>query len=192
MAYLILGLILFLGVHSVRIVADDWRTRTRSRIGEMQWKGLYSVASLIGFGLLVWGFSLARQQPLQLWNPPIAMRHLASLLTLVSFILLAAAYVPGNSIKAVLHHPMVLSAKVWAMAHLLANGNLAHLLLFGSILLWAVLDFTAARRRDRTAGTSYRPGSAGATAVTVIAGLAGWIVFALWLHGWLIGVRPLG
>jgi uncharacterized membrane protein len=192
MSYLILGLILFLGVHSVRIVAEDWRTQARSRIGEMKWKGLYSAASLIGFGLIVWGFGLARQQPVQLWNPPLAMRHLAALLTLGSFILLAAAYVPGNSIKATLHHPMVLATKVWALAHLLANGNLAHVVLFGSFLLWAVLDFTAARRRDRAAGTTYPRGSAGGTAITVIAGLVGWLAFALWLHGWLIGVRPLG
>ncbi len=192
MTYLILGLIIFLGVHSVRIVADDWRTQTRSRLGELPWKGLYSVASLIGFGLLVWGFGLARQQPVQLWSPPLAMRHLAALLTLVSFVLLAAAYVPGNGIKARLHHPMVLAAKVWALAHLLANGNLAHVLLFGSFLVWAVFDFSTARRRDRVAGTQYPPGSAGATAITVVVGLLAWLAFAMWLHGWLIGVRPFG
>ncbi len=192
MSYLIVGLILFLGVHSVRIVADDWRTKTIERLGLMPWKGIYSVASLIGLALLVWGFGLARQEPVQLWGPPLAMRHLAALLTLVSFVLLAAAYVPDNSIKAKLHHPMVLAAKVWALAHLLANGSLAHVLLFGSFLLWAILDFSAARRRDRAAAASYAPGRAGATAITVIVGLIGWVVFALWLHGWLIGVRPLG
>lgn len=192
MTYLILGLIIFLGVHSVRIVADDWRTQTRSRLGELPWKGWYSVASLIGFGLLVWGFGLARQQPVQLWSPAPALRHLASLLTLISFVLLAAAYVPGNSIKARLHHPMVLAAKVWALAHLLANGNLAHVLLFGSFLVWAIFNFIAARRRDRAAGTQYPAGSAGATAVTVLVGLVAWLAFAMWLHGLLIGVRPFG
>lgn len=192
MTYLILGLIIFLGVHSVRIVADDWRTQTRSRLGELPWKGLYSVASLIGFGLLVWGFGLARQQPVQLWSPPLAMRHLAALLTLVSFVLLAAAYVPGNGIKARLHHPMVLATKVWALAHLLANGNLAHVVLFGAFLVWAVFDFTASRRRDRVAGTQYPAGSASATAITVVVGLLAWLAFAMWLHGLLIGVRPFG
>lgn len=192
MTYLILGLIIFLGVHSVRIVADDWRTQTRSRLGELPWKGWYSVASLIGFGLLVWGFGLARQQPVQLWSPAPALRHLASLLTLISFVLLAAAYVPGNSIKARLHHPMVLAAKVWALAHLLANGNLAHVLLFGSFLVWAIFNFIAARRRDRAAGTQYPAGNAGATAVTVLVGLVAWLAFAMWLHGLLIGVRPFG
>ena len=192
MTYLILGLIIFLGVHSVRIVADDWRTQTRSRLGELPWKGLYSVASLLGFALLVWGFGLARQQPVQLWSPPLAMRHLAALLTLVSFVLLAAAYVPGNGIKARLHHPMVLATKVWALAHLLANGNLAHVVLFGAFLVWAVFDFTAARRRDRVAGTQYPAGNAGATAITVVVGLVAWLAFAMWLHGLLIGVRPFG
>jgi uncharacterized membrane protein len=192
MNVLILGLIIFLGVHSIRIVADDWRTRTVVRVGELPWKGLYSVASLLGMGLLIWGFGLARQQPLQLWSPPTSMRHLAALLTLGSFVLLAAAYIPGNAIKARLHHPMVLAVKVWALAHLLANGNLAHVLLFGSFLLWSVFDFTAARRRDRSGNIQYRRGNAGATAITVIVGLGAWLVFTLWLHGMLIGVRPFG
>lgn len=192
MSLLLLGLAIFLGAHSVRIVAEDWRTRTRSRLGGLRWKGLFSVVSLIGFGLLVWGFGVARQQPVPLWSPPAAMRHLAALLTLASFVLLAAAYVPGNSIKARLHHPMVLSVKVWALAHLLANGSLAHVVLFGSLVVWAVLDFAAAQRRDRSAGVSYPPGRAGATALTVLAGSVAWLVFALWLHGILIGVRPFG
>ena len=192
MTYLILGLIIFLGVHSVRIINDDWRTRTRARLGPHMWKALYSAASLLGLGLMVWGFGLARQQPVQLWNPPGGMRHLAALLTLLAFVLLAAAYVPGNGIKAYVHHPMVLAVKVWALAHLLANGNLAHVLLFGSLLVWAVLDYRAARQRDRAAGTRYAHGTTGATGITVAIGVGTWIAFALWLHGLLIGVRPLG
>jgi len=192
MTYLILGLSIFLGVHSVRIVADDWRTRTRAHIGALPWKGLYSTASLLGFALIVWGFGLVRQQPVQLWSPPVALRHLASLLTLLAFVLLVAAYVPGNIIKQRIHHPMVLGVKVWALAHLLANGNLGHVVLFGSFLLWAIFDFTAARRRDRRLGTRYAGGTAGATGITVALGVGAWIAFALWLHGLLIGVRPLG
>ena len=192
MTYLILGLIIFLGVHSVRIVANDWRTQTRARIGDLPWKGLYTVVSVLGFGLIVWGFGLARQQPVQLWSPPIGMRHLASVLTLISFVLLAAAYVPGNSIKERLHHPMVLGVKVWALAHLLANGNVAHVVLFGTFLVWAIVDFTAARRRDRVEGTRYPGGTAGATGITVALGVGAWIAVTLWLHGLLIGVRPLG
>ncbi len=192
MKLLLLGLFVFLATHSVRIVADEWRTQTRARLGELTWKAVFSLLSLLGLALIIWGFGLARQEPVQIWSPPLGMRHLASLLTLFSFVLLAAAFIPGNSIKARLHHPMVLAVKVWALAHLLANGNLAHLLLFGSFLAWAILDFTAARRRDRATGTRYRRGSAGATGITVLAGLTGWIVFAFWLHGMLIGIRPLG
>lgn len=192
MTYLILGLALFLGVHSVRIVADDWRSKMRARVGEPQWKGLYSVLSILGFGLIVWGFGLARQQPVQLWSPPAGMRHAASLLTLIAFVFLAAAYIPGNGIKARIHHPMVLGVKVWALAHLLANGNIAHVVLFGSFLAWAVLNFRAARQRDRIAGTTYPAGTAGATGITIAVGVGAWIVFALWLHGLLIGIRPIG
>lgn len=192
MTYLILGLMIFLGSHSVRIVADDWRTRTRSRIGALRWKGLFSLVSGIGLALMVWGFGLARQQPVQLWAPPVAMRHVAALLTLIAFVLLAAAYVPGNGLKARLHHPMVLGVKLWALAHLLANGNLAHVVLFGSLLVWAILDYSAARRRDQAQGTLYPAGTAGRSGVTVAMGVGAWIAFALWLHGLLIGVRPLG
>lgn len=192
MSYLILGLVIFLGAHSVRIVADDWRTQTRLRLGERVWKALFSVASVLGLGLIVWGFGLVRQQPVQLWSPPVGMRHLASLLNMIAFVLLVAAYVPGNIIKARLHHPMVLAVKVWALAHLLANGNVGHIVLFGSFLVWAVLDFRAARRRDRLAGTRYPPGTTGATGITVAVGVGTWIAFALWLHGLLIGVRPIG
>lgn len=192
MAYMVLGLIIFLGVHSVRIVADDWRTQTRSRIGELSWKGLYSVTSLIGFGLLLWGFGLSREQPAQLWSPPVAMRHMSLLLTLVSFVLLSAAYIPNNGIKGRIHHPMVLAVLLWSLAHLLANGNLAHIVLFGSFLLWSIFSFTAARRRDRAADTLYPRGRAGLTALTILVGLCGWVFFIFWLHGLLIGVRPLG
>jgi uncharacterized membrane protein len=120
------------------------------------------------------------------------MRHLASLLTLASFILLAAAYVPRNAIKARIGHPMVVGVKVWALAHLLANHTLADVVLFGSFLIWAVLDFRAARARDRAAGTKHLAGTLPGTAITVVIGLAAWTAFALWAHGAWIGVRPFG
>lgn len=192
MTYLIAGLVLFLGVHSVRIVADDHRTRWQKRIGEGAYKGIYSALSLLGFVLMVWGFGLARETPVVLWSPPTGMRHLAALLTLFAFVLLAASYVPRNHLKARLHHPMVLSVKVWALAHLLSNGNLAHVLLFGSFLAWSVVCFSAARRRDRAQSVTYPAGTATGTAVTVVVGLVAWAVFAMVLHGLLIGVRPMG
>ncbi len=192
MSMLIFGLVLFLGVHSTRIVADGWRSAMIARIGERPWKGLYALLSIASFVLIVWGFGLARQQPVQLWSPPVGMRHLASLLTLIAFILLAATYVPRNAIKARLHHPMVLAVKVWALAHLLATGNLAHMVLFGAFLVWAALSFRAARARDRAAQTVYPAGTAIGTVVTVVVGIAVWAVFAFWAHGALIDIRPIG
>ncbi|MEP6824642.1 MAG: NnrU family protein [Ramlibacter sp.] len=192
MLMLILGLVLFLGVHSTRIAADGWRNATIARIGALPWKGLYTVVSIAGFVLLVWGYGLARQQPVVLWSPPRGMNHLAALLMVFAFILLVATYVPRNAIKARLHHPMVLSVKVWALAHLLSNGNLADVVLFGAFLVWAVLSFRAARARDRLAGTVYAAGTATGTAITVVVGLAAWAAFAFWGHAVLIGVRPLG
>lgn len=192
MVYLILGLVLFLGVNSVRIVAEGWRTQTLARVGEGNYKGIYTVISLLGLGLIVWGFGVARETPTMLWMPPRGMRHVAALLTLIAFVLLAAAYVPRNAIKARLHHPMVLAVKTWALAHLLANGSLAHVILFGSFLAWSVANFIAARKRDRALGTSYPAGTLAGTVGTVVAGVAAWAAVAFWLHGLLIGIRPLG
>jgi uncharacterized membrane protein len=192
MLTLLLGLFLFLGIHSTRIFAEDWRTATIGKIGPLPWKGLYSVLSLLGFVVLVWGFRMARQETLVLWVLPSWMKHVTAVLMMVSFILLVAAYIPRNSIKARLHHPMVLAVKVWAFGHLLANGAAADVVLFGAFLLWAVLSFRAARQRDRANNTVYPPGNAISTTITIAVGLLAWSVFALFLHGPLIGVRPLG
>ncbi len=192
MSALILGLLMFLGMHSARIVAEGWRTQVIAQRGPGAWKGLYTVVSLVGFGLIIWGYGQARLTPVVLWNAPVWGRHLAGLLMLVALLLLAAAQVPGNGIKARVHHPMVLGVKVWALAHLLANNTLADVLLFGSFLVWAVLDFRSSRQRDRAAGTVYPPGSAARTAVTVVVGVGVWALFAFGLHLWLFGVRPFG
>jgi uncharacterized membrane protein len=192
MTYLAAGLVIFLGVHSVRIFADGWRTAQIARLGPGAWKGLYSVASIAGFVLIVYGFGLARAAPVLLWSPPVWTRHLASLLTLAAFILLAAAYVPGTNIKAAVKHPMVLGVKTWAIAHLLANGRLADVVLFGAFLAWAVLDFRAARQRDRAQGLAYPAVGAARDVIAVVAGIAAWGAFAFYLHGAWIGVRPFG
>ena len=192
MSYLILGLVLFLGIHSTRIVAEGTRTAFIAQRGEQTWKGLYTVLSLAGFALLVWGYGQARAQSVLLWAIPLWTKHVAALLVLLAFVLLAAAYVPGDGIKARLHHPMALGVKTWAVAHLLANNTLADLVLFGSFLAWAVASFVAARRRDRANGTVYPDGSGSRTAITVIVGAALWALFAFWAHGWLIGVKPFG
>ena len=192
MTLLLLGLVLFLGVHSTRIVAEGWRTTTIARVGEKPWKAIYSLLSIAGFVLLVIGYGAARQSPVVLFAPPVWTRHLAALLTIPAFVLLVAAYVPGNAIKRAIGHPMVAGVKVWALAHLLANGTLADVLLFGTFLAWAVLSFIAARRRDRAAGTTYPAGPGSRTAITVVVGLVTWAVFAFALHRPLIGVAPFG
>jgi uncharacterized membrane protein len=190
MTALILGLLIFLGVHSVRVVAEDWRTGVIARFGEGAYKGAYTAASLLGFALIVWGYGQARQEPQLLWLPPMWTRQLAALLTVPAFVLVVAAYVPGNSLKTRLRHPMVLGIKLWAAGHLLANGNLADVLLFGGFLVWAALSFRAARGRDRAAGVAGMPGRLVPTLIAVVVGLAAWAVFAFWAHGALIGVRP--
>ena len=190
MTILIMGLAIFLGIHSVRIVAAGWRQAQIARLGENSWKLGFSVLSAVGLALIIWGYGVARETPVILWNPPMGMRHAAGLLTLVAFIFLAAAYVPRNHIKARFHHPMVLGVKAWAAAHLLANGTVADLLLFGSFLVWAVFSFIAARRRDRAAGTTYGTGTVPGTLIAIAGGTVAWAVFAFWLHGVLIGVNP--
>jgi uncharacterized membrane protein len=192
MTLMILGLILFLGMHSIRIFADGLRSRQVEKFGLLGWKAIYSVISLLGFGLIIYGYGEARLAPVVIWNPPLWTRHLAALVTLPAFILLAAAYVPGTRIKQKVGHPMVASVLVWALAHLLANGMQADILLFGSFYLWAKIDLISARRRDRTSDTTYPAGPVARDLIAIIAGLAGWMAFALWLHVWLIGVRPFG
>jgi uncharacterized membrane protein len=195
MALLLIGLILFLGLHSVRVFAEPWRTATIARIGPLPWKGIYSVISIAGFVLLVWGYGQSRQQ-MPLWDPPGWTRHVTALLMLPVFILFVAAYVPGNGIKRRLKHPQILSVKLWALAHLLSNGNLADVLLFGGFLVWAMVDFRAARGRDRAASPSPQPspqrGEGVRTAVCVVVGLLVYVAFAIWLHPMLIGVRVIG
>lgn len=192
MLALVMGLLLFLGVHSTRLFAADWRARQVARIGLGPFKGGYALVSLVGLVLIVWGYGQARLDPTWLWISPVWTRHLAALLTIPAFILLAATYVPGTRIKARVGHPMLLGVKFWAIAHLFANGTLADLLLFGSFLAWAVALFVVLRRRDRLAGMSYPAGRAVRDAFAVGVGLAAWVLFALWLHGVLIGVKPFG
>lgn len=193
MAALLLGLVLFLGVHSTRMVADGWRSATMARIGALPWKAVYSLVSIAAFVLLVWGYAQARQQ-LPLWDPPAWTRHVTALLMLPVFVLFVAAYVPRNGIKAAVHHPQVLSVKLWAFAHLLSNGNLADLLLFGGFLVWAILSFRAARVRD---AASFHPGlplegkGVKGTVICLLLGLAIYAAFVFGLHQWLIGVRPV-
>jgi uncharacterized membrane protein len=192
MLVLVAGLVVFLGVHSVSIVAPAWRTTTMARVGEKRWKGLYSLASGVGFALLIVVYGIARQAPVVVYTPPPALRHLALLLMLPVFPLLIAAYLPGR-IKTLARHPMLLAVKLWAVAHLLANGTLADVLLFGGFLVWAVTDRVSVKRRTpieahAVPGAPARPAN---DAIVVVVGLAVYVLFLFWGHRWLIGVSPL-
>jgi uncharacterized membrane protein len=180
-----------LGAHSVRIFADEWRSRQITRLGEKRWKGLYALVSLAGLVLIVWGYSLTRAAP-DWWSPPLWTRHLATLLTIPSFVLLTAAYVPKNHLKAALGHPMLVGVQLWAFAHLIANGRPGDVLLFGAFLAWAIVAFISARRRDRAGGTRYAPGTWLGDLLAVAIGLVAWALFAFYGHQWLIEVRPIG
>jgi uncharacterized membrane protein len=190
MLYLIVGLVLFLGVHSTEIVAPTFRSRAVARLGEGAYKGMYSLLSIIGFVVLIWGYGLARQHPILVYAPPVWTRHLALLLMLPVFPLLLAAYLPGR-IKAALKHPMLAAVKLWALAHLLANGMLADLLLFGGFLIWAVADRISVKRRAVLRPLPGPPPGKANDAIAVLGGLALYVVFVFWLHTKLIGVPPL-
>ena len=209
MTQLIWGLILFLGAHSVRIWADGWRNQTIEAYGEKAFKGVYALVSILGFYLLVVGYGEARLQTVALWNPPIFTKHISMLLMLFSSILLVATYIPRNHFKMRLGHPMVLSVKVWALSHLLANGNLADLVLFGSFLMWAVLNFRSARARDRalllnlnvTEEAAAEPLAESestnqpkllSTIITLVGGMAIWALITFVLHAKIVGVSPRG
>ena len=189
MTTLVLGLILFLGIHSVSIAALGWRNAMQARLGEGAWKGLYSVVALVGFVLIVVGYGIARHQPTVLYTPPPAMRHIALLLMLPVFPLLLAPYFPGR-IKQAATHPMLLATKFWALAHLLANGTAADVLLFGAFLVWAVADRISAKRRPLRPVPG-APASPMNDVIVVVGGLALYAVFLFWAHAWLIGVSPM-
>lgn len=192
MLLLIIGLVLFLGVHSVRVWGEPYRVGLIARMGEGPWKGLYSLASILGLALVVYGYGAARAEPYVLWASPTWARHLSTLVVLVAFVLFAAAYVPGNRLKATLGHPLALGAGLWAAAHLVANGTAADLLLFGGFLAWSTAVFVRARARDRGAARAYPRGQLAGDLASVGVGLVLWAVFAFYLHETWFGVSPFG
>lgn len=192
MTWLIVGLIVFLVPHCIGLVAPQWRAEQIVRVGEKRWKGLYSLVSLLGFALIIWGYGHARTSPVTVFTPTAWTRHGAALLTVIAFVLIAAAYVPRTKIKASLGHPMTAGVALWAFAHLIANGSLRDVVLFGAFLVWALVTLTVRRARDRGAGTTYAAGTVAKDAVAVVVGIVVAVSFALFLHGPLIGVSPLG
>lgn len=188
MILLLLGIILFLGIHSVSIVAPQWRARQVERLGEGPWKGIYSLVSLVGLVLMVWGFALARDTAPVLYEPPMGLRHLALLLMLLSFISLIVSQFPAGRLKALLKHPMLLAVKIWAVAHLLANGDLASILLFGTFLVWAVADRISVKRRQVPTPA---PGPVKYDVAAVVVAVVVYGLFLWRVHYWLFGIYPL-
>lgn len=192
MAILVVGLILFIGVHSIRMVAAPWRAAQIERFGPLAWRAMFSVLSIAGIVVTVFGYGLARRDPVLVWAPPFWMAHVTALLTAIAFVLITAAYVRGNHFKRALGHPFLCGIALWAFAHLLANGTLNAIVLFGVFLVWALIEIRSELRRDREAGVVYPQGVASRDTLVVVIGLVAWAVFAFWLHGIVIGVRPLG
>jgi uncharacterized membrane protein len=192
MALLVVGLAIFIGVHSIRVVAAPWRAAQIERFGMPAWRGLFALFSMLGIVLVAYGYGLARRYPVPVWLPPFGIAHLTALLTAIAFVMVTAAYVPGNRIKRALGQPFMSAVALWAFAHLLANGTLHAIILFAALLVWALFKLRADQRRDREAGVVYPQGTLGRDALVVVIGLVAWAVFAFWLHGTLIGVRPFG
>ncbi|MGF6158455.1 putative membrane protein [Ensifer sp. KUDG1] len=192
MAILVLGIILFLGLHLIRVVAPGFRAGVIESRGKGTWMGIYAILSLIGLCLIIYGFGQARSETGMLYDPPVFMRHIALLLMLFAFIFLAAGFLPAGRIAVAVKHPQVLSIKIWALAHLLANGETSSVLLFGSFLAWAVILRISLKRRER-AGERVLPvfKSASNDVLAVIIGLVAYVLFVWKLHEWLIGVAPV-
>lgn len=186
MLLLILGIILFFGVHSLSIVNEPWRDRMVTKLGEGAFKGIYSLLALLGLVLLIVGYGQARLEPVVLYTPPMWLRHVALLLLVPVFPLLFATYLPG-AIKRILKHPMLVAVKLWALAHLLANGMLADVLLFGSFLAWAVVDRISMKKRTQRTVTKVKEAKIN-DVIAVVAGLGVYVLFVFWLHSALIGV----
>lgn len=186
MTVLIIGLVVFFGTHCVSIVNRPWRDRIAARIGDGPWRGMYSLVAIVGFVLMIWGYSVARQAPTMLYVPPSWLRDVSLLLMVPVFPLLLAAYLPGR-IQGAVKHPMLLAVMIWAVAHLLSNGSLADLLLFGAFLIWAGVDRVSATRRGQRPSVQAPPAKRN-DAIAVIVGLAVYTAFVLGGHVWLIGV----
>ena len=187
MLQLLIGIVLFFGMHSASIVALPVRDRMVAR-SENAWKGIYTLASLAGIVLMVRGYAELRATPTILYVAPFWLRHVAALLLVPVFVFFIAPYFPGR-IKTALKHPQLVAVKLWAFAHLLVNGTLADVLLFGSFLVWAVVDRISLKNRPERPLPG-APESGANDIIAVVIGLALYGVFAFWAHEWLFGMRP--
>ncbi|CAN7403634.1 NnrU family protein [Pararhizobium sp. LjRoot238] len=192
MTLLILGIVIFLGMHLVRVVAPGLRASVIERQGKGAWMGIYAVISLIGLLLIIYGFGEARAVTGMLYNLPVFLKHISLLLMLLAFICLAAGFLPAGRIAVAVKHPQILSIKIWALAHLLANGETSSVLLFGSFLAWAVILRISLKRRQRV-GEKVLPvfRSASNDLLAMAIGVVAYGLFVWKLHEWLIGVPPI-
>ena len=190
MLLLIFGLMLFFSAHSLSMVRPAWRAQAIERAGEVPYQLGYALVSLAGVVLIVLGYGAARAaDPVLIYQPPVGLRHVALLLMLPVFPLVLAAYMPGR-IQRTLKHPMLIGVLFWALAHLLANGTLADVMLFGSFLVWAAADLASLLRRRAPAVPGAPPGKRN-DLIAAVAGLALYVAFILFLHKWLIGIPPI-
>ncbi|TWB17925.1 putative membrane protein [Rhizobium sp. ERR 1071] len=191
MALLVLGIVLFLGLHLVRVVAPGLRSSMIARLGEGGWKGAYSIASIVALVILIYGFGQARDMT-PIWTPPFWMSHITILLMLFALICLVASLLPAGHIAVRTKHPMVLSVKIWALAHLLSNGDGAAILLFAAFLAWGVILRISLKRRERAGEITLRPFvSAKYDLYAIVIGVIVWALIIWKLHAWIIGVSPL-
>lgn len=188
---LILGLVLFLGGHTLT-TRRGTRAALIARLGEGGYKVVYSVVAIIGIALIAKGFSLYRATEwIDVWYPPKAMRHLAMALMLPAVILVVAAYIRGN-IYLKLKHPMLAGVKLWALAHLLANGDLGSILLFGSVLAWAVYDRISLKSRTDAGAPAIAVSGIGNDIIAVVIGIVAYLALAFAFHPLVIGVPVVG
>ena len=188
MLLLVVGLIFFLGIHSVRIVAPAWRDERIAAVGENRWKGIYSIVSLISFALIIYGYYLARQNSSDLYEPFTGLYHLVLMLMLASMILLGAFNVGASFIKRAVRHPFLMAIILWSASHLMMNGDAASVLLFGAFLVWAVVDLVSALSRPETAAPAPVVRN---DIIAVISGLVIYLLLLWKLHEWLFGVVPV-
>lgn len=186
MSLLIAGLLLFFIPHSLSIVNEGLRDKYEAKFGELAWKGLYSVVSVLGMVMIVYGYGDARATAQFLYTPPTGLRHMAMLFLLPVFPLIVATYFPGR-IKNVVKHPMLIATALWGVVHLLLNGSVADILLFGSFGLWALLQLWSMRRRTQRA-IATAPNFAGNDVIAIVLGLGIYGLFVVKAHLWLTGV----
>ncbi|CAN7405991.1 NnrU family protein [Rhizobium sp. LjRoot258] len=192
MTLLIVGIIIFLGLHLIRVIAPGLRQSMIDSLGERGWKIAYSIVSILSLILLIYGFGQARQVTGMLYTPPVWMAHITLTLMLLAMICLVASLLPAGHIAVKTKHPMVLSVKIWAFSHLLANGETASVLLFGAFLAWGVILRIALKRRERAGELTLRPFvSAKYDLYAVIIGVVAWALIMFKLHELLIGVAPI-